>query len=192
MLPANPNEARVQQCPSENQDERRRISPYKTLAVFDSEGRHFSPWRVQFGAPPSPDCPAPHRKVARTVWRPATSGLPSAAPKGGAYSLVSRHFWIAQRRTERWRVQFGAPPLLDCPAPHRKVQGNRWVVRRRTWVPPRGALRSWVCHRRWQWRSWLAVPPPRGGKGPFPDGNYGSKPKIPIMFPGCIHGKEKD
>ncbi len=39
--------------------------------------------------------------LARTVWRLTISGLPSAAPKGGAYSLVPRHFRIAQRRTER-------------------------------------------------------------------------------------------
>ena len=35
-------------------------------------------------------------------------------------------------------------------------QENQGVMRRHTSVPPRG---------------W-AVPPPRGGKGPFPDGNY--------------------
>ncbi len=90
------------------------------------ERRHFSPWRVQFGAPSLPDCPAPHRKVARTVWRLVTSGLPSTAPKGGAYSLAPRHFRIAQRRTERWRVQFGAPSFPDCPAPHRKVARTVW------------------------------------------------------------------
>ena len=59
----------------------------ETLEVFDSERRHFSSWRVQFGAPPFPDCPAPHRKVARTVWRPSISGLPSAAPKGARKSM---------------------------------------------------------------------------------------------------------
>ncbi len=70
----------------------------------------------------------------------------------GAYSLVPRHFRIAQRRTERWRVQFGAPPFPDCPAPHRKVQG---IVRLRAgvqWVPPlvmdRSGIASWsyLCH----------------------------------------------
>ncbi|MGO9021180.1 MAG: hypothetical protein ACLQVJ_22805, partial [Syntrophobacteraceae bacterium] len=65
--------------------------------------RRTERWRVQFGAPSFPDCPAPHRKVARTVWRLVISGLPSAAPKGGAYSLAPRHFRIAQRRTERCR-----------------------------------------------------------------------------------------
>src|SRR5208283_4840547 len=58
--------------------------------------------------------------MARTVWRPVISGLPSAAPKGArtvwrpvisgfaqrrtercAYSLAPRHFRIAQRHTER-------------------------------------------------------------------------------------------
>ena len=38
-------------------------TPDETLAVSDSERRHFSSWRVQFGASPFPDCPAPHRKV---------------------------------------------------------------------------------------------------------------------------------
>ena len=49
--------------------------------------------------------------------------------------------------------------------------GNQGLARRRTWVPPRGASRSCLCRRRRQWPSRLAVPPPQGGKGPFPDGN---------------------
>jgi hypothetical protein len=46
------------------------------------------------------------------------------------------------------------------------------VARRRTYVPPRGASRPCPCHPpRGASRSWRAVPPPKGGKGPFPDGN---------------------
>jgi len=51
----------------------------------------------------------------------------------GAYCLAPSYFRIAQRRTERWRVQFGAPPFPDCPAPHRKVEeikGLRGCVHR--------------------------------------------------------------
>jgi len=34
------------------------------------------------------------------------------------------------------------------------------------------ARRSLCGHRRRQWPSRPAVPPPQGGKGPFPDGNW--------------------
>ncbi len=124
-------------------------------AVSDLERRHFSSWRVQFGAPPFPDCPAPHR---------------------------------------RWRVQFGAPPFPDCPAPHRKVQENQWVARRRTWVPPLVVDRSGIASRFCPCRHRRSIstlrgagptapppkavaklagrPPPQGEKGPFPDGNW--------------------
>ena len=91
----------------------------------------------------------------------------------GAYSLAPRHSGL--------------------PSAAPKGAGNRWVARSRTYVPPRGASRycvsataagsgdpGWRSHR------------PQGGEGPFPDGNYGSKQKIPMMFPGCFHGKEKD
>jgi hypothetical protein len=91
--------------------------------------------------------PSAAPKGARTVWRPAISGLPSAAPKGA-------------------RKELALSP----------AKGG--VARRHTYVPPRGASRSCLCHPPLAMdrsgiasRSWPAVPPPKGGKGPFPDGN---------------------
>ena len=142
----------LDQCPSGNPDERRRISPYqrrrispyKTLAVFDSDSltskKAFFVLARTVWRPAISGLPSAAPKGARTVWRPAISGLPSAAPKGA-------------------RKELALSP----------AKGG--VARRRTYVPPRGASRPCLCHRRRQWPNRRAVPPPQGEKGPFPDGN---------------------
>src|SRR5208283_5173590 len=86
--------------------------PDEILTVSNSERRHFSSWRVQFGVPSFPDCPAPHRKVR------VQFGVPSFPDCPAPHRKV--------------RVQFGVPSFPDCPAPHRKVQGNQGFARRRT------------------------------------------------------------
>ncbi|MFZ0928171.1 MAG: hypothetical protein WAN11_06205, partial [Syntrophobacteraceae bacterium] len=122
--------------------------------------RRTERWRVQFGAPPFPNCPAPHRKVARTVWCPAISELPSAAPKGGAYSLAPRHFAIAQRRTERCRKSMGCAEAHLCTASgHGQVRNSVEILP----MPPPKVVAKLA--------GGPTVPPPKGGKGPFPDGN---------------------
>ena len=50
---------------------------------FCSEGRPFSSWRVQFGAPPFPDCPAPHRKVQGKSLPSFGNSGQVRLPKGG-------------------------------------------------------------------------------------------------------------
>ncbi len=63
----------------------------------------------------------PHQALLTSVHPKTPDG------KQAVSDLERRHF-------SSWRVQFGAPPFQDCPAPHRKVLGNRGVARRRTWV----------------------------------------------------------
>ena len=124
----------LDQCPSGNPDERRRISPYqrrrispyKTLAVFDSDSltskKAFFVLARTVWRPASSGLPSAAPKGARTVWRPASSGLPSAAPKGARKSMGCAEAYMGTPHKQAQR--------LTPPGRKRTLSGRKLILLR--------------------------------------------------------------